>query len=93
MGAACSRKRESQIDGSSLRRAVSKKYGKSASWKWLLYPSPHASSVVSKGEGNRSPSLMELCARRIREVRFIPNFFDFFYFSNADHVGFSSHLV
>ena len=67
MGGACSRKRDQQVNEDSLQRAVSGKYCRIGSSKWLRTSFSRPSFDILQGEGE-CPSLMKLCIYKIREV-------------------------
>lgn len=67
MGGACSRKRDQLDNEEILHRGVSAKYNKSLSSKWLMTSLYRPPLDNHRGTG-KCPSLMELCAYKIREV-------------------------
>lgn len=67
MGGACSRKRDQLDHEDSLNRGVCERYHKSLSSKWLMTSFSRPQLEIQRGQG-KCPSLMELCAHKIREV-------------------------
>lgn len=69
MGGAYSKKRDQRVNEDSLHRGVSQRYSKSGSSKRLGASLSRSSMDVSQGKQS-SPSLMDLCIHKIREVCF-----------------------
>ncbi|XP_031283926.1 uncharacterized protein LOC116142640 [Pistacia vera] len=66
MGGACSRKRGQLDHEDRLNRGVCGRYHKSGSSKWLMTSFFRPPLEIQRGQG-KCPSLMELCAHKIRE--------------------------
>lgn len=67
MGGACSRKREQLNREDNLHRGACGRNHKSGSSKWLVTSFSRPQLEIQQGQG-KCPSLMELCAHKIREV-------------------------
>lgn len=73
MGGACSRKTDQQEDEEVVQRAVSGRYSKSGSSKWLATSFSRPAGNTKHADG-KCPSLMDLCVEKINKVVLIFHF-------------------